>query len=326
MPIIHPDERMNRLASDRSVPEQLSSLAEPTRLRILRLLDREELSVRELGDVIQVPQSTVSRHLKQLSTAGWLTRRSVGTTAFYAMTIDDLEERHRKLWLAIKDDLMSVPEAEGDDVRLRHVLHNRATDSRTFFGRVAGEWDEVRASLFGPGFTSPALLSLIDPRWTVADLGCGTGNVAELISPCVKSVIAVDTSGPMLEAARKRLAGCGNVEFREGDLDGLPLADGSVDAGVISLVLHHLDDARSALRESFRVLRAGGLLVVIEMRAHDREEYKRLMGHKRLGFEPGELEALMTEIGFAGVSVRDLPAEPGTKGPPLLVVRAQRPA
>lgn len=316
---------MKRTVSDRSIPEQLSSLAEPTRLRVLRLLEREELSVRELGDVIQVPQSTVSRHLKQLSTAGWLTRRSVGTTAFYAMTLDDLEDGHARLWRAIKGDLGTLAEAEGDDLRLRHVLHSRATDSRTFFGRVAGEWDEVRASLFGPGFTSPALLSLVDSSWVVADLGCGTGNVAELISPCVASVYAIDTSGPMLEAARKRLAGFGNIEFREGDLDALPLDDQSVDAGVISLVLHHLDDARSALSESLRVLKPGGLLLVIEMRAHDREEYKRLMGHKRLGFEPGELEGLMSELGFGGVTVRDLPAEPGTKGPPLLVVRARRP-
>lgn len=315
---------MKRTVSDRSVPQQLSSLAEPTRLRLLRLLDREELSVRELGDVVQMPQSTVSRHLKQLSDAGWLTRRSVGTTAFYAMTLDDLPESHRKLWIAVRDDLKEIPEAEGDDIRLRHVLHNRAMDSRTFFGRVAGEWDEVRASLFGPGFTAPALLSLVDPRWTIADLGCGTGNVAELLSPCVQGVLAVDTSGPMLAAAQKRLAGFDNVEFREGDLDGLPLKEGEVDAAVISLVLHHLEDARSALSESLRVLKRGGLLVVIEMRAHDREEYRRLMGHKRLGFEPGELERLLTEVGFGGIAVRDLPAEPGTKGPPLMVVRATK--
>lgn len=315
---------MKRSVSDSMLAQRLGSLADLVRLRIARVLETTELSVREVGEVVQLPQSTVSRHLKQLHDAGWVTRRAMGTTALYGFSLDDIDERRRLLWLALRDDLSELAEADGDDLRLRWVLNNRATDSKTFFGRIAGEWDEVRSSLFGEGFTAPALVSLIDPAWVVADLGCGTGNVSELLSPCVRSVVAVDPSGPMLEAAKKRLADRDNIEFHAGELDRLPLETAGVDAAVISLVLHHLDDAASALAETRRVIRPGGLLLVIEMRAHDREEYRRLMGHKRLGFEPGELSALLASAGFRGAVERDLPAEPGTKGPPLVAVRAER--
>lgn len=315
---------MKRLGFDNLLSVQLGTLADTTRLRVLRALEHNELSVKEVGDVVQLPQSTVSRHLKQLTDAGWLDRRAMGTTALYGMSLDDMGERQRKLWVVVREDLAGLPEAEGDEHRLRWVLSNRAMDSRTFFGRVAGEWDEVRSALFGAGFTAPALLSLIEPDWTVADLGCGTGNVAELLSPCVQSVVAIDTSGPMLEAARKRLAGHENVDFREGDLSRLPLEAGSVDVAVMSLVLHHLDDAEAALGECARVIKPNGLLLVVEMRAHDREEYKRLMGHKRLGYEPGELEGMIEGTGFQRIASRDVPSEPGAKGPPLMVVRARR--
>jgi SAM-dependent methyltransferase len=307
-----------------TLTELLAALAEMIRLRLLRLLEAEELSVGEVAKVVQLPQSTVSRHLKVLSDAGWLARRAAGPAMLYRLVLDDLSIPARSLWLTARAELTQHPSAELDEDlrRLGAVLAERRLDSQTFFGRIAGEeggWDLVRARLFGSDFTCQALLGLLPPDWVVADLGCGTGNASELLAGHVREVIAVDFSEPMLAAARQRLAGAANVRFLSGGLENLPLSDSSVDATVCMLVLHHVREPGLALREMRRILRSGrgGLALVVEMLAHDREEYRQMMGHVHLGFAPAQVEDMMRQAGFAAARSWILPGDPAAKGPGL---------
>ncbi len=294
------------------------------RLRMLRLLEAEELSVGEVAKVLQLPQSTVSRHLKVLSDGLWLTKRTAKTATYYRLTPDDMAADARSLWRAVREPLAAAGEFEEDARRLAAVLADRRTDSLAFFGRVAGEWDVYRNELFGDRFTERGLLSLVSSDWVVADVGCGTGNAAELLAPVVERVIAIDQSEPMLEAARRRLltggATGGRVEFRLGSAEALPLEAGAVDAVVCSLLLHHVEGLDAAVREFARVLRrgrGGGVLLVVDMVKHERSEFRAAMGHKHLGFGEAEMVDLLTRNGFETPRVRHLPGDAEAKGPGL---------
>lgn len=305
-----------------SIADLLGAVSDPIRLRLARMLDHHELAVGEVAKVLQIPQSTASRHLKALGDAGWIVRRAEATTIYYRLLADDLSDTARPLWLAIRSKLSASPETEEDDRRVRDVIAERRTDSAGYFGRVRGEWDHVRAELFGGRFTSAALLSLIRPDWVVADIGCGTGNVAEALSPVVERVVAIDQSEPMLAAAKERLTARKNIDFVRAELDQLPVADHSVDAAVCMLVLHHIEDISGALSQLRRILRAdrgGGVLAVVDMVYHDRDEYKRTMGHKHLGFSRKTMTQALTQAGFSHSFYHELPTDPAAKGPALFV-------
>ena len=318
----------------------LSALSDPVRLRILRLLEREQLSVGELARVLQLPQSTVSRHLKVLVEApgasahggGWLARRDQGTATLYRLILDDLGLDARRLWMTIREQLLAgqddelAPVLDEDLRRLAGVLSDRRMDTQSFFGRVAGNWDGLRNDLFGQAFTVQSLLSLLPPHWHVADLGCGTGNAAELLVPVVKKVIAVDQSEVMLDAARKRLTGSKNVEFVQGDLEKLPLPDGTVDAAVCVLVLHHLPDPAAAIREMARVVKPGGVALIVDMVQHNREAYRHTMGHRWQGFSVPDMIRWMTEAGLPHPRFHVLPSDSDAKGPGLFACAGWRPA
>ena len=305
------------------VSEALSALAEPVRLRMLRVLELEELSVGEVARVVQLPQSTVSRHLKIVSDVSLVSKRSVGTATLYHLVLDDLPGEVRPLWVAVRDQLGGSGDPEDDLRRLKQVLAERRLDSKDYFGRVAGDWHEIRHSLFGEGFTAPALLALVDPRWTVADLGCGSGDVSRLLSPHVERVIAVDQSEAMINAARARLSGLPNVDFVASDLESLTqMGPWKADAAVLSLVVHHIDEPSSVLKEAARILRSdrgGGVLVVIDMVAHDREEYRRMMGHRHLGFTRERITEMMANARLKRVRVHELPTSTDSRGPGLFV-------
>ncbi len=317
---------MKQAVSDRAISDLLADLGDPVRLRMLSILEREELSVGEVAQVVQLPQSTVSRHLKALSEGGWLRRRSAGPATLYRLSLDELDPAARELWLAVRQHAESLAGGEEDRRRLGSVLARRREDSIAFFGKLAGQWDDLRQELFGTSFTADALLSLIPAEWVVADLGCGTGNAAEHIAPYVEQVIAVDQSETMLAAAQKRLHGARNVEYRVGTLEALPLADESVDAVTCLLVLHHVEEPVRVLREMHRVLRTyrgGGLAVIVDMVAHDRAEYREQLGHRHLGFAHEEMERMLREAGFPRIRMRELPASPSGKGPGLFVAIAR---
>lgn len=317
---------MARHGTSSILTERLHALSDALRLRMLRLLESEELSVGEVAKVFQLPQSTVSRHLAMLSRAGWLVKRQVGTTTFYSLTMDDLEPEARGVWVVVRDQIGQGPETEEDDLRLLGVLADRKTDSVSFFGRVGGEWDAIRNELFGERLTALGLLSLLHADWTVADIGCGTGNAAEVLAGCVDRVIAVDQSETMLEAARLRVGETERVSFVRGSLESLPLENGSVDAACCMLVMHHVDEPEAAMRELARTLRAdrgGGVVLVVDMAKHERHEYRREMGHRHLGFADDEISTMFVEAGFDPPRIRHLPGEPDAKGPGLFAAAAR---
>jgi ArsR family transcriptional regulator len=301
-------------------------LADPVRSRLLLLLERNELTVGELCSVVQAPQSTVSRQLKSLSDGGWLTSRADGTNRRYAMAASRLDAPLRSLWLLVRKETAGTLAAQQDERRLTQVLATRRSRSEEFFRAGASQWDQLRDELFGRWFFLPALLGLLDENAVVADLGCGTGQVAEALAPFVGQVIGIDASQAMLKSAKKRLEALGNVDLRAGTLEALPVNDGSLDAAMMFLVLHHVADPARALAEAARALKPGGRLVVADMLPHDREEYRAQMGHFWLGFPESDVVRTLGDAGFGQVRVVPLPADPKAKGPALFAARAVKPA
>jgi SAM-dependent methyltransferase len=315
---------MNTLQQNMTASERLSAIADQTRLRLCRVLEKAELSVGEVARVLQLPQSTVSRHLKTLRSADWIRSRAEGTATLYRFVLDELPEVSRSIWISIRSEAAPQTDLDQDDRRLEAVLHARQENSQAYFGRIAGEWDDIRTQLFGSGFTPNGLLALLPPDWIVADLGCGTGNAAELLSQHVKTVIAVDQSQPMLDAAQKRLHSCANIDFRLGELDDLPLADGSVHATTCVLVLHHLPDPDRAIAEMSRVVQAGGVALVIDMLPHTHEDYLHTMGHAHLGFDPDDLGDRFLSAGFTTFRTAQIPGHPEARGPGLFALTARK--
>jgi SAM-dependent methyltransferase len=287
------------------------------RWRLLALLENEELGVGELARILQIPQSTASRHLKALLEGGWIARRSEGPSGLYRLAGTTMPAEARTIWEMARSAVAVHPEAAQDRVRLTSVLADRRVDSRSFFGRLGGEWSEVRRQLFGERITALALLELLDPDWVVADLGCGTGEASQLLAPCVGRVIAVDREKSMLDAARKRLAGHRHVEFRQGGLEDLPLKAGEVHAAVMMLVLHHVADPAAVLQEARRVLRRAGALLVVDMAPHDRRALAASMGHVHMGFAETAMRQLGKAAGLSLQRYRALPADPDSSGPGL---------
>lgn len=299
----------------------MTSLADATRGRILRLLERCELTVAELCAVLQMPQSTVSRHLKVLADDQWVQRRREGTSSLYRMVSDELDPAARRLWLLVREQ---TRHDQADDQRLQRVLAERQTRSQEFFSSAAGQWDKLRHDLFGQRFDLQALPGLLDAEWTVGDLGCGTGQITESLAPFVKQVIAVDNGAAMLTAARKRLKDHDNIDLRQGDLAALPIDDNTLDAAVIYLVLHHLSDPPVVLSEVRRALRPAGRVLIVDMTEHDREEYRQQMGHIWLGFSEKKITAWLKDAGFTQPRYTPLSIEPTAKGPALFAATAMK--
>ena len=313
--------------NEATVFQRLSSLSDETRGRLLHVLEARELTVSELVAVLQLPQSTVSRHLRILSDEGWVTSRAEGTKRYYRRT-NRLEPEARELWDVVRSSLAGLPEVAQDEERAREMVARRRTKSQEFFRTAAGQWDSVRAELFGPHPELPALLALLDPDWVVGDLGCGTGQLAEALAPYVARVVAVDESPDMLEAARRRLEGrCDDcIEIRDGRLEALPVEDGELDVAVFSLVLHYVPEPQRALEEAGRALRPGGRVLVIDMVAHGREEYRERMGHLWQGFTEEQVREWAEAAGFASVRYTHLPMDVGAEGPLLFVATGTKPA
>ncbi len=307
-----------------AILDHLSSLAEPTRSRLLLLLEGHELTVSELCGILQLPQSTVSRHLKALADAAWISARAEGTSHLYTMSRDTLDAPARRLWTLVREHVGGTAAAAQDQRRLSAALAERRTASQEFFSSSAGQWDRVRDDLFGDRFHLAALAAFADAAWTVGDLGCGTGQVAAAIAPFVARVIAVDGSAAMLQAAKKRLHGAGNVDLRRGDLESLPIDDGRLDAAAMMLVLHHVPEPERALAEASRVVVRGGRVLIVDMLPHDRENYRQQMGHVWLGFGDDTLRRLLAGAGLADVRIVPLPPDPRAKGPALFVATARR--
>jgi SAM-dependent methyltransferase/DNA-binding transcriptional ArsR family regulator len=308
------------------VLDGLALLADPTRSRLLAILDGIELTVAELCDTLALPQSTVSRHLKTLGDAGWVAARRDGASRYYGLTVDRLPESSQRLWELVRADVASSLEAGHDRRRLQPVLDRRRVGSAQFFSTAAGQWDDLRAELFGATSDLRILPALLPPDCIVGDLGCGSGRIAAALAPFVGAVVAVDSSSEMLAVARERINGTGNVRICEGSLEALPIDDATLDLALVVHVLHHVPEPALALAEAARVLKPGGRLLVADVLPHARQEYRRTMGHIWLGFDRATIEDAFSDAGLDPGLWHELSIEAGAKGPGLFVATATRPA
>lgn len=302
---------------------RLTALSDPTRCRILSLLEQHELTVGELCSALQLPQSTVSRHLRVLSDEGWASARGEGTSRFYKAAFEQVDSGARDLWMIVRDQLGNSLGMHADLRRAEAALARRKAKVRLFFDNAADSWDGLRTQLIGDRSDLLALLDLFDPEWVVGDLGCGTGHISAALSHSVGRVIAIDESGPMLAAARLRLAGVANVELREGHIEALPLEDASLDIAILFLVAHFITDPARAMQEIRRVLKPGGRLLMVDLMPHDRDEYVADLGHVWQGFAEEQIAGWLSTAGFTNARYRPMAHDSSDRTPGLFVATAR---
>ncbi len=316
--------RPNQMTSSAPMILWMQSLSDPTRARLLRLLERSELTVAEMCSTLQLPQSTVSRHLKVLGDDGWVASRRDGTSNLYRMPSVELETAQRKLWSVVKSQCVATSTTDQDDARLEQVLEARRSKSQTFFSSAAGKWDRLRADLFGHRVDAWAMAASFPSDAIVGDLGCGTGVIAQTISPWVQQVVAVDSSAAMLQSARKRLKETTNIDLRRGELTQLPIDDAYLTHTILILVLPYLASPESVFVEAWRVTKPGGKLIVLDMVPHDRTEYREELGHSWQGFSAEQIRAWMDRSGWHSSRYALVPPDPDAKGTGLFVTTATR--
>lgn len=305
-----------------AIHDHMVELADATRCRLLGALERQELTVGELATALQLPQSTVSRHLKILADEHWIASRAEGASRWYRRN-PGLDADMRALWDLVRTAMGSTPATLQDAARIDAVIAARRAGTQAFFATASAEWDALRDTMFGVRADVSAALALLDDAMIIGDLGCGTGALSAALAPHVAHVHAVDASPAMLSAASTRLAACHNVTLSEGTLEALPLGDASLDAAVLMLVLHHVADPLRALADVRRVLRPNGRLLIADMRPHTQERYREQMGHVWLGFDQHELTAWLHRAGFTSVRYVPLPVDPEATGPALFSATAR---
>lgn len=312
------------VALSTSIVARLQALADTTRNRLLLLLERHELTVSELCEALQLPQSTASRHLKVLADDGWVVSRADGASRLYRMPGGDLEPAARRLWQLVREQAADSPAAARDSKRLRGVLAGRRARAEEFFATAAGQWDRLRTDLFGGRTELLPLIGLLGADWTIGDLGCGTGHLAQVLAPFVRQVIAVDASAAMLRAARARIGDVANIEIRRGELEGLPIPDGALDAAFLVLVLPYLAEPALAIAEAARALKPGGRLLITDLMPHDRAEYRQTMGHQWQGFGEAEVLGWMKQSGLVECRYGAIAPEPSARGPMVFTATGTR--
>lgn len=325
------------------------AMSDSTRQRLLRVLSGCDLTVSELVEVLEIPQSTVSRHLKVLREAGLLVDRRVGAMVMYAVQppsdgatprevpISRKSARRMNNGVAgLRDRLLEwvgQAEIEGDIAdRLQRVVQRRQAGGDGFFDAVAARWDRLRIDAFGEVFHFEALTAVLPMEWVAADIGSGTGYLLPVLSSRFRKVIAVDPAPRMIEVARNRpeVKAATNIEFREGALGSLPLADGEVDLAIVSLVLHHVESPPESLQDVKRSLRPGGVVLIVEQEDHRHGEFYERMGDRWWGFEPTQVADWLGQAGFCDVRAMPLStAHSSSRGrvdaPGLFVVTGRTP-
>jgi ubiquinone/menaquinone biosynthesis C-methylase UbiE len=292
-----------------SLQKIFRTLGDPTRLRILALLEREELAVQELMAVLEMAQSRVSRHLGILREAKLLRDRREGTFVLYRFEPPPDATWQGALALA-RQAVAADPAARRDQPALARVLEVRSAKSRSFFDQVGPEWDAIRKVWGDELLRARALQRLLAPGLRVLDMGTGTGALALELAAAGCAVIAVDHSPRMLEAAREKLAAAGahNVELRAGDAAALPLANAEVDAAFAHMVLQYLPSPADALAEMARVTKPGGSVVAIDFVSHEREWMRQELGVVWMGFAPDEIARQLRAAGLGDVRVEVQPS------------------
>ena len=279
--------------------------ADPNRLRILLLLEQEELSVAELQEILSKGQSQISTHLSQLKQAGLVKDRRMGKNAFYRLNAP------AGLMPLLRQAAREVPEAEQDQEALRLALRNRRDAMRRYFDELAGKFGRQ----YVPGRSwkgiAEALLKLMPPL-VIADLGAGEGTIAQLMAQRAKRVIAIDNSEKMVEfgAGLARTHGISNLEYRLGDLEDVPIRSGAVDLAFLSQALHHAVHPEKALAEAWRILKRNGRIAILDLSRHHFEEARQLYADLWLGFTELELQRYLKGAGFKNVETAVVYREP----------------
>ena len=280
----------------RSITKSLRVLGDTHRLRTLLLLAQEELSVAELQEILQVGQSTISTHLALLKNAGLVEGRRAGKNIWYRFVP---ESGVLGLLGPLRDSAQEIPEAKHDQAALALVLRKRQDKTRAFFDDMAGRLG--REYVPGRSWQSiaEALLQLL-PRLVIADLGAGEGALSMLLARSAEQVIAVDNSDRMVELGRAlaQKQGVNALEYRKGDLEAVPIDDGTVDVALFSQSLHHAMHPERAVGEAWRILKPGGRITILDLLQHRFAEARELYADVWLGFTEVELENLLGKAGF----------------------------
>jgi ubiquinone/menaquinone biosynthesis C-methylase UbiE/DNA-binding HxlR family transcriptional regulator len=290
---------MYQILSMTSIVKTLRVVADPNRLRILLLLQHEELSVAELQEILTMGQSTISTHLSQLRQVGLVEDRRTGKSSLYRLTGAGSEDVFTNL---LTQAGLEIPESDRDQATMRRVVKKRQEKMRSFFDSVAGRLGKD----YVPGKSwkgvAEALLRLMPPM-VIADLGAGEGAFSLLLAQRATRVIAVDTSAKMIEVAREQASRLGikNVDYRLGDMEEVPIDDAAVDLVFFSQSLHHALHPERAIREAWRILKPHGRIVIIDLAQHRFEEAREIYADEWLGFSETELEAMLERAGFSNL-------------------------
>jgi ArsR family transcriptional regulator len=283
--------------------KSLRALSDPTRLRIVALLEREELSVAELQEITRLGQSRISTHLGLLADCALVKSRREGKRTFYRLNPQADSVASEFIQLAIRG-ARELPEQAHDHINLKRVLARRKEQAQVYFNQVAGRFDRV----YGPGRSWQAfghLLLRVLPPLVVADLGSGEGLLSELLARRCKKVIAVDNSAKIVAfgAAKARKNNLKNLEFRLGDLQNPPIEPASVDLAILSHALHHAEEPARAIASAYRILKPGGQVMILDLAKHKFEQAHELYGDRWLGFAESDLQRWLEAAGFRKIEV-----------------------
>ncbi|MCH8966039.1 MAG: metalloregulator ArsR/SmtB family transcription factor [Planctomycetes bacterium] len=305
------------------------AMGDRTRQRTLTLLTHQELSVSELVELLRQPQSTVSRHLKILRQAGLIRDRRNGNTVLYSLPGPQGDGTDAELTDQLLKWMADQPPEPGLEVRIQTVVDRRRQMSDRFFTEVGRHWDALREESFGDRFHLEAFIALLPSHWQVLDVGAGTGYLLPILARQFVHVVGLDPVEAMLESARQRVSthSLDNVTLCRGDLSKLPMTSSAVDLAVAVLVLHHVASPHDAVKELHRVLCCGGQVLIVEQKAHHCDAFLNRMQDRWWGFEPQELDAMLTSAGFRKVRSRLLrTVERSADAPELFVVTGTKTA
>lgn len=292
-----------------STLKSLRAMSDPTRLRIVALLEKDELSVNELQEVTRLGQSRISTHLGMLADCELVKSRREGKRTYYRLNPQADSVASEFIQLAVRG-AKELPEHSGDQINLKRVLARRREQAQVFFNQVAGRFDRV----YGPGRSWQAfghLLLRMLPSITVADLGAGEGLLSELLARRCKKVIAVDNSEKIVAfgAAKAKKNGLKNLEFRLGDLQNPPIEPASVDLVILSQALHHAADPAATLVAAAKMLKPNGQILILDLLKHNFERAHELYGDRWLGFAESDLHRWLEGAGLKKIEISIVAAE-----------------